>query len=167
MSHVGEPVGSDGLRCRVPRRNVRATFYAYGELLLHDQDVYEATAGRRAITSALRRPVLGNYGLTYSGLRSGLSYCSLRSAEDAPAVRRHRRAWTGPVLQRQGRLEQAGEYRCSMRPVLAATIAYGHIGWLVEEAHGIRQTAGRTTCSALQSRYAMLKPREIRYRHGS
>jgi hypothetical protein len=52
----------------------------------------------------------------------------------------------------------------SIDQFLAATIAYGHIGWLVEEAHGIRQTCrSYYMLQPLQSRYAMLKPLEILY----
>jgi hypothetical protein len=52
----------------------------------------------------------------------------------------------------------------SIDQFLAATIAYGHIGWLVEEGHGMRQTCrSYYMLQPLQSRYAMLKPDAIRY----
>jgi hypothetical protein len=52
----------------------------------------------------------------------------------------------------------------SIDQFLAATIAYGHIGWLVEEIHGIRQT-GRSyyMMQQLESRYVMERPLQIRY----
>jgi hypothetical protein len=47
---------------------------------------------------------------------------------------------------------------------IAATIAYGHIGWLVEEIHGIERTCrSYYMLQQLQKRYAMCKPAKIEY----
>ena len=52
----------------------------------------------------------------------------------------------------------------SIDEFLAATIAYGHIGWLVEERYGIRRMCrSYYMLQQLQSRYVMRAPEEILY----
>jgi len=52
----------------------------------------------------------------------------------------------------------------SIDQFIAATLAYGHMGWLVEEKFGIRQTCrSYYMIQPVQSRYAMEKPIAILY----
>jgi len=70
----------------------------------------------------------------------------------------------GPIFNGKEGWQKPENIVASVDHFLAATIAYGHIGWLVEETHGIRQTCrSYYMLQPLQSRYAMLKPQEISY----
>jgi hypothetical protein len=72
--------------------------------------------------------------------------------------------WTGQFFNGKDGWQKPENIVTSIDQFLAATIAYGHIGWLVEEAHGIRQTCrSYYMLQPLQMRYAMCKPAEIRY----
>jgi len=144
-----------------------ATFYAYGELLLHDQDVYDghcwSEGNHQWLYSGL---CTGNYGLTYSGLRLW-EYPYLPHFD---LLKMHPLSvdigvpWTGQFFTGKEGWQKPENIAASIDQFLATTIAYGHIGWLVEEAHGLRQTCrSYYLLQPLQSRYAMLKPAEIRY----
>ncbi len=144
-----------------------ATFYAYGELLLHDQDVYDGHCWSEGHHQWLYAGLcVGNYGLTYSGLRLW-DYPYLPHFD---LLKMHPLSvdigvpWTGQFFSGKEGWSKPENIVASIDQFLAATIAYGHIGWLVEEAHGIRQTCrSYYMLGPLQSRYAMLKPQEIRY----
>ncbi|MHC4517702.1 MAG: hypothetical protein ACYTAS_03860, partial [Planctomycetota bacterium] len=72
--------------------------------------------------------------------------------------------WTSQFFKGKKGWQEPENIVTNIDQFLAATIAYGHIGWLVEEAHGIRQTCrSYYMLQPLQSRYAMLKPQKIRY----
>ncbi|MCX5644006.1 MAG: hypothetical protein NTZ17_04875 [Phycisphaerae bacterium] len=144
-----------------------ATYYAYGELLLHDQDVYDghcwSEGNHQWLYSGL---CTGNYGLTYSSLRLWrypyLPHFDLLKMH--PLTVDIGVPWTGQFFTGKDGWQKPENIVTSIDQFLAATIAYGHIGWLVEEAHGIRQTCrSYYMLQPLQSRYAMLKPQEIRY----
>jgi hypothetical protein len=144
-----------------------ATFYAYGELLLHDQHVYDGCCWSEGNHQWLYSGLCtGNYGLTYSNLRLWkypylpqfdlLKMHSLSVDIGMP--------WTSRFFQDKQGWQKPENIVTSIDQFLAATIAYGHIGWLVEETHGIRQTCrSYYMLQPLQSRYAMLKPQEICY----
>ncbi|UCD49891.1 MAG: hypothetical protein JSW27_20470, partial [Phycisphaerales bacterium] len=147
-----------------------ATFYAYGELLLHDQDVYDghcwSEGNHQWLYSGL---CVGNYGLVYSSLRLW-EYPYLPHFD---LLKMHPLSvdigvpWTSQFFKGKDGWQKPENIVASIDQFLAATIAYGHIGWLVEEAHGIRQTCrSYYMLQPLQSRYAMLKPLEIRYGTG-
>ncbi|UCF38720.1 MAG: hypothetical protein JSU96_07755, partial [Acidobacteriota bacterium] len=144
-----------------------ATFYAYGELLLHDQDVYQNHTWSEGHHQWLYAGLTtGNYALTYSDLQ-------LRDYPYLPQfdlLKMHPLTvdigmpWTAQFFRQAEGWNSADELERSIDRFLAATIAYGHIGWLVEEAHGIRQTArSYYMLQQLQSRYVMQKPKVIRY----
>ncbi len=144
-----------------------ATFYAYGELLLHDQDVYDghcwSEGNHQWLYSGL---CAGNYGLAYSNLRLWeypyLPHFDLLKMH--PLTVDIGVPWTGQFFKDKEGWQKPENIVRSIDQFLAATIAYGHIGWLVEEAHGMRQTCrSYYMLQPLQSRYAMLKPQEIRY----
>lgn len=144
-----------------------ATFYAYGELLLHDQDVYDGHCWSEGNHQWLYAGLCtGNYGLTYSGLRLW-EYPYLPHFD---LLKMHPLSvdigvpWTGQFFNGKDGWQKPENIVAGIDQFLAATIAYGHIGWLVEEAHGIRQTCrSYYMLQPLQSRYAMLKPLDIRY----
>ncbi len=144
-----------------------ATFYAYGELLLHDQDVYDGHCWSEGNHQWLYAGLCaGNYGLTYSSLRLW-DYPYLPHFD---LLKMHPLSvdigvpWTGQFFTGKEGWAKPENIVASIDQFLAATIAYGHIGWLVEETHGIRQTCrSYYMLQPLQSRYAMLKPQEILY----
>ena len=144
-----------------------ATFYAYGELLLHDQDVYDNHCWSEGNHQWLYAGLCtGNYGLTYSSLRLWqypyLPHFDLLKMH--PLTVDIGVPWTGQFFTGKEGWQKPENIVTSIDQFLAATIAYGHIGWLVEEAHGMRQTCrSYYMLQPLQSRYAMLKPQEIRY----
>jgi hypothetical protein len=144
-----------------------ATFYAYGELLLHDQDVYDGHCWSEGNHQWLYAGLCtGNYGLAYSNLRLW-EYPYLPHFD---LLKMHPLSvdigvpWTGQFFTGKEGWQKSDKIVTSIDQFLAATIAYGHIGWLVEEAHGIRQTCrSYYMLQPLQSRYALLKPQEIGY----
>jgi hypothetical protein len=144
-----------------------ATFYAYGELLLHDQDVYDGHCWSEGNHQWLYAGLCaGNYGLTYSGLRLWeypyLPHFDLLKMH--PLTVDIGVPWTSQFFDGKEGWQKPENIVTSIDQFLAATIAYGHIGWLVEETHGMRQTCrSYYMLQPLQSRYAMLKPLEIRY----
>jgi hypothetical protein len=144
-----------------------ATFYAYGELLLHDQDVYDAHCWSEGNHQWLYAGLCaGNYGLAYSGLRLWqypyLPHFDLLKMH--PLCVDIGMPWTAQFFTGKEGWQKPENIVASIDQFLAATIAYGHIGWLVEESHGLRQTCrSYYMLQPLQSRYAMLKPQEIRY----
>ncbi len=144
-----------------------ATFYAYGELLLHDQGVYDNHCWSEGNHQWLYAGLCaGNYGLTYSSLRLW-EYPYLPHFD---LLKMHPLSvdigvpWTSQFFTGKKDWQKPENIVASIDQFLAATIAYGHIGWLVEETHGMRQTCrSYYMLQPLQSRYAMLKPQEIRY----
>ncbi|MCP4258966.1 MAG: hypothetical protein GY774_15895 [Planctomycetes bacterium] len=144
-----------------------ATFYAYGELLLHDQDVYDghcwSEGNHQWLYSGL---CVGNYGLAYGNLQLW-KYPYLPHFD---LLKMHPLSvdigvpWTSQFFKGKEGWQKPENIVMSIDQFLATTIAYGHIGWLVEETYGIRQTCrSYYMLQPLQSRYAMLKPQEIRY----
>jgi hypothetical protein len=144
-----------------------ATFYAYGELLLHDQDLYDGHCWSEGHHQWLYAGLCtGNYGLTYSALRLW-EYPYLPHFD---LLKMHPLSvdigvpWTAQFFSGKAGWNKPESIVASIDQFIAATIAYGHIGWLVEEAHGMRQTCrSYYMLQQLQSRYAMLKPHQIRY----
>ena len=144
-----------------------ATYYAYGELLLHDQDVYDGHCWSEGNHQWLYAGLCaGNYGLAYSGLRLW-EYPYLPHFD---LLKMHPLSvdigvpWTGQFFNGKEGWQKPENIVTSIDQFLAATIAYGHIGWLVEETHGIRQTCrSYYMLQPLQTRYAMLKPQAIGY----
>jgi hypothetical protein len=144
-----------------------ATFYAYGELLLHDQDVYDGHCWSEGNHQWLYAGLCtGNYGLAYSSLRLW-EYPYLPHFD---LLKMHPLSvdigvpWTSQFFTGKEGWQKPENIVASIDQFLAATITYGHIGWLVEEAHGLRQTCrSYYMLQPLQSRYALLKPQEIQY----
>lgn len=144
-----------------------ATYYAFGELLLHDQDVYDGHCWSEGNHQWLYAGLCtGNYGLTYSALRLW-QYPYLPHFD---LLKMHPLSvdigipWTAQFFQGKTGWEKPENIVASIDQFIAATIAYGHMGWLVEESHGMRQTCrSYYMLQPLQSRYAMLRPESIQY----
>ncbi|KPL11803.1 hypothetical protein AMJ85_02945 [candidate division BRC1 bacterium SM23_51] len=144
-----------------------ATFYAYGELLLHDQDVYDGHCWSEGNHQWLYAGLCtGNYGLAYSDLRLW-KYPYLPHFD---LLKMHPLSvdigvpWTSQFFSGKEGWNKPENIESSIDQFIAATIAYGHIGWLVEETHGIRQTCrSYYMLQQLQRRYVMLTPEEIQY----
>jgi len=144
-----------------------ATFYAYGEILLHDQKIYDEHCWSEGNHQWLYAGLCtGNYGLTYSDLRLW-EYPYLPHFD---LLKMHPLSvdigvpWTAQFFRGKEGWSRPDNLVSSIDQFIATTIAYGHIGWLVEEAHGIRQTCrSYYMLQPLQSRYVMVKPQEIRY----
>jgi hypothetical protein len=144
-----------------------ATFYPYGELLLHDQEVYKHHCWSEGHHQWLYAGLTtGNYGLTYSGLRLW-EYPYLPHFE---LLKIHPLSvdigipWTAHFFREKEGWNKPENVVTSIDQFLAATIAFGRMAWLVEEAHGMRQTCrSYYMMQQLQSRYVMEKPEKILY----
>ncbi|HYK89006.1 MAG TPA: hypothetical protein VE398_09560, partial [Acidobacteriota bacterium] len=144
-----------------------ATFYAYGELLLHDQRIYDGHCWSEGNHQWLYAGLAtGNYGLTYSDLKLWL-YPFLPHFD---LLKMHPLSvdigmpWTEQFFKGKEGWASPENVVASIDQFIATTIAYGHMGWLVEEKHGIRQTCrSYYMLQQLQSRYLMEKPSSIRY----
>ncbi len=147
-----------------------ATFYAFGELLLHDQGVYDGHCWSEGNHQWLYAGLAtGNYGLTYSELKLWqypyLPHFDLLKMH--PLTVDIGVPWTAQFFHGKEGWDRSENIVRSIDQFVAATIAYGHIGWLVEEQHGIRQTCrSYYMLQQLQSRYAMERPVAIRYGRG-
>jgi hypothetical protein len=144
-----------------------ATFYPYGELLLHDQEVYKHHCWSEGHHQWLYAGLTtGNYGLTYSSLRMW-EYPYLPHFE---LLKIHPLSvdigipWTAHFFREKDGWNKPENIVASIDQFLAATIAFGRMAWLVEEAHGMRQTCrSYYMMQQLQSRYVMERPLEILY----
>ncbi len=144
-----------------------ATFYAYGELLLHDQEVYDHHCWSEGHHQWLYAGLAtGNYGLTYSELK----YREYPLLPHFDLLKMHPLSvdigipWTGRFFRDAEGWDSKANIKRSIDHFLATTIAYGHMGWLVEETHGIRQTCrSYYMMQQLQSRFAMEEPEAILY----
>jgi hypothetical protein len=147
-----------------------ATFYAFGELLLHDQEVYDGHCWSEGNHQWLYAGLTtGNYGLTYSDLKLW-QYPYLPHFD---LLKMHPLSvdigvpWTAQFFHGKEGWDKPDNIERSIDQFIAATIAYGHMGWLVEEQHGIRQTCrSYYMLQQLQSRYALERPVDIRYGRG-
>ena len=144
-----------------------ATFYAYGELLLHDQKVYDGFCWSEGNHQWLYAGLAtGNYALAYSDLRLWdypyLPHFDLLKIH--PLEVDIGMPWTGQFFNQCEGWQKPDRIEASIDKFIAATIAYGHIGWLVEESHGIRHACrSYYMLQQLQSRYVMREPETIQY----
>ncbi len=163
---AASPWGYTDFDARVPGAGTfAATFYAYGELLLNDQKVYGPTWSEGTFQWLYAGLATGNYGLCYGS--ADLSKEPLNVVFDLlkihPLELDIGMPWTSSFFREPGwdkpeRLEQSIDH------FIAATIAYGHIGWLVEEGYGIERTCrSYYMLQQLQKRYALQAPVKIEY----
>ena len=146
-----------------------ATFYAYGELLLHDQSVYGPTWSEGTYHWLYAGLATGNYAIAYDGvdmskepLNVTFDLTKIHSLETDIGM-----PWTGFFYKEPG-WEQPEKIDSSIDHFIAASIAYGHIGWLVEEQNGIERTCrSYYMMQQLQKRYALQPPASIEYADAS
>lgn len=146
-----------------------ATFYAYGELLLHDQKVYGPAWSEGTFQWLYAGLATGNYGLAYGPV--DLSKEPLNVAFDLMKIHPLEcdigMPWTGG-FHKEPDWSAPEKIDRSIDHFIAATIAYGHIGWLVEESHGIERTCrSYYMLQQLQKRYALRRPARIEYADAS
>ncbi len=143
-----------------------ATFYAYGELLLNERRIWQGPTWSEGTFQWLYAGLTdGNYGLAYTGV--DLSEEPLNVAFDLLKIHPLEcdigMPWTGGFFKKPG-WNAPERIDHSIDRFIATTIAYGHIGWLVEEAHGIERTCrSYYMLQQLQQRYAMQRPELIEY----
>jgi hypothetical protein len=162
------PWGRTDYDARVPGAGTFAsTFYAYGELLLAEQTTYDgfcwSEGNHRWLYAGL---ATGNYGLTNRKVK-------LRTYPYLPhfdLLKIHPlevdvgMPWTDQFHEGNEGWGATDRIEHGIDQFLAASIAYGRIGWLVEERYGIRQTCrSYYMLQQLQSRYVMRAPTEILY----
>jgi len=143
-----------------------ATFYAYGELLLNDKKVYGGPIFSEGTYQWLYAGLAdGNYGLCYGGpdpasepLNVAFDLYQIHTKECDIGM-----PWTGGFLKSPG-WNSPERIDASIDHFIAATMAYGHLGWLVEEGHGIERTCrSYYMLQQLQSRYGLRRPKKIEY----
>jgi hypothetical protein len=142
-----------------------ATFYAYGELLWNDQRIYGPTFSEGTYQWMYAGLATGNYGLAYTNV--DLSEGPLNVVFDLLKIHPLEcdigMPWTAGFFKKPG-WNSPERIDDSVDRFIAATVAYGHIGWLVEEAHGIRRTCrSYYLIQGLSKRYAMKRPLKIEY----
>ncbi|MBC8235721.1 RNA polymerase sigma factor [bacterium] len=143
-----------------------ATFYAYGEILLNDQKVYGGPIFSEGTYQWLYAGLAaGNYGLAYTGV--DLSENPLNVAFDLMKIHPLECdigiPWTAGFFKKEG-WNSPERVENSIDRFITATLAYGHIGWLVEEGHGIRLTCrSYYLIQQVAKRYAMQQPTKIEY----
>ena len=163
---AASPWGYVDFDARVPGAGTfAATFYAYGELLLNDQKVYGPTWSEGTFQWLYAGLAAGNYGLCYGS--ADLSKEPLNVAFDLMKIHPLEldigMPWTGGFLKEPG-WDKPENLDSSIDHFIAATIAYGHIGWLVEETYGIQRTCrSYYMLQQLQKRYALRKPTKVEY----
>lgn len=143
-----------------------ATFYAYGELLLNDKKVYGGPIFSEGTYQWLYAGLAdGNYALCYGGPDTSVE--PLNVAFDLHKIHPLEcdigMPWTGGFLKSAG-WNAPEKIDASIDHFIAATMAYGHIGWLVEEGHGIERTCrSYYMLQQLQARYGLRRPTTIEY----
>lgn len=157
---------------RVPGAGTFAqTFYAYGELLRNDSRVYGGPIFSEGTYQWLYAGLAdGNYGHTYN--QRNLATEPLMPVFDLREI--HTRecdigvSWTSffcdalPNWRAPTQLDQA------IDRFLLTTLAYGRIGWLVEEDHGIERTCrSYYMLQQVQKRYGLKAPVRIAYWDGT
>jgi hypothetical protein len=166
------PWGYTDYDARVPGAGTFAqTFYAYGELLRNDSRVYGGPIFSEGTYHWLYAGLAdGNYALAYDGrplakepLLPVFDLYQIHSKECDIGM-----GWTAnfcdaiPDWRKPQNLDRA------IDRFLLHTLAYGHIGWLVEEEHGIERTCrSYFMLQQVQSRYGLKAPLRVAYWNGS
>ncbi len=155
---------------RVPGAGTFAqTFYCYGELLLNDQRVYGIVHSEGSYQCYYAGLATGNYGLCYPGvdpaqepLNVAFDLYQIHPKEADIGV-----PWTAQFFRNDPGWDQPQRIDASIDHFLAATLAYGHIGWLVEEKYGISRTCrSYYMLRPVTALYAGVTPKKIEYADG-
>jgi len=155
---------------RVPSAGTFAqTFYCYGELLRNDSRTYGGPVFSEGTYQWLYAGLAdGNYGLAYNGrpiarepLLPIFFLREIHSKECEIGM-----AWTDWFLQ--GIEDWQRDVDRAIDRFLLHEIAYGTIGWLVEEKFGMQRVCrSYYMLQRLQARYGLLQPKEIAYWNGN
>ncbi|MCZ7637033.1 MAG: hypothetical protein M5U12_13945 [Verrucomicrobia bacterium] len=148
---------------RVPGAGTFAqTLYAYGELLRHDSEVYGGPVFSEGTYHWLYAGLAdGNYALVYDGRPLALE--PLLPVFDLLELHPKQcdigMGWTAHFCDPLGDWKRPENLDRAIDRFLLHTLAYGHIGWLVEEAHGIDRTCrSYYMLQQVQARYGLQAP---------
>ncbi|HSV72684.1 MAG TPA: hypothetical protein VLH79_02880 [Chthonomonadales bacterium] len=146
------------------------TFYAYGELLRNDSRAYGGPIFSEGTYHWMYAGLAdGNYGHTYNSrnvstdpLLPVFNLYQIHTKECCIGV-----SWTAHFCDTMPNWRAPENIDRAIDRFLLHTLAYGHIGWLVEEDHGI-QRACRSyyLLQQVQARYGLQAPRRIAYWDG-
>lgn len=157
---------------RVPGAGTFAqTFYAYGELLRNDSRVYDGPIFSEGTYHWLYAGLAdGNYAIAYDG--RPLAKEPLLPVFDLYQI--HTRecdigmGWTANFCDAIPEWRKPENLDHAIDRFLLHTLAYGHIGWLVEEEHGLdRMCRSYYMLQQVQARYGLAKPTRIAYWDGT
>ena len=147
------------------------TFYAYGELLRNDSRVYDGPIFSEGTYQWLYAGLAdGNYALAYDGrplaeepLLPVFDLYQIHSKECDIGM-----GWTAQFCDSIPEWRKAENLDQAIDRFLLHTLAYGHIGWLVEEEHGIERTCrSYYMLQQVQARYGLKTPARIAYWDGA
>jgi len=137
-----------------------ATFYAYGELLLNDRAIYQGPIFSEGTSHWVYAGLVdGNYAHgqgkhVTNELNVAFDLLKIHPLECDIGM-----GWTDAFPRK---IEDDDD--SFIDRFIAATIAFGHIGWLVEEKYGIQRTCrSYYMVQQLSKRYAMEKVKRIEY----
>ena len=157
---------------RVPGAGTFAqTFYAYGELLRNDSRVYGGPIFSEGSYHWLYAGLAdGNYALAYDGrplakepLLPVFDLYQIHSRECDIGM-----GWTANFCDAIPNWHAPENIDRAIDRFLLHTLAYGHIGWLVEEVHGLsRVCRSYYMLQQVQAQYALQIPTRIAYWNGS
>jgi hypothetical protein len=166
------PWGYNDYDARVPGAGTFAqTFYAYGELLRNDSRVYGGPIFSEGTYQWLYAGLAdGNYALAYDG--RPLATEPLLPVFDLYQIHPKEcdigMGWTAIFCDAIPEWRQPENLDRAIDRFLLHTLAYGHIGWLVEEEHGIARTCrSYYMLQQVQARYGLKAPTRIAYWDGA
>jgi hypothetical protein len=165
------PWGYNDYDARVPGAGTFAqTFFAYGELLRNDSRVYEGPIFSEGTYQWLYAGLAdGNYALAYDGhplakepLLPVFDLYQIHSKECDIGM-----GWTANFCDAMPDWRKPENIDRAIDRFLLHTLAYGHIGWLVEEEHGIERTCrSYYMLQQVQARYGLKTPLRVAYWDG-
>ncbi len=156
---------------RVPGAGTFAqTFYAYGELLRNDSAVYQGPIFSEGTYQWMYAGLAdGNYALAYNG--RPLAKEPLLPVFDLYQIHTKEcdigMGWTSFFCDAIPDWRHPQNIDRAIDRFLLHTLAYGHIGWLVEEEFGIERTCrSYYMLQQVQARYGLKAPKRIAYWDG-
>ena len=166
------PWGYNDYDARVPGAGTFAqTLYAYGELLRHDSQTYGGPIFSEGTYHWLYAGLAdGNYALAYDGrplakepLLPVFDLLQIHAKECDIGM-----GWTAHFCDPLGDWRKPENLDRAIDRFLLHTLAYGHLGWLVEEDFGIeRACRSYYLLQQVQARYGLKVPERIAYWDGS
>jgi len=166
------PWGYNDYDARVPGAGTFAqTLYAYGELLRHDSRVYQGPIFSEGTYHWLYAGLAdGNYAIAYNG--RPLAQEPLLPVFDLYQIHPKEcdigMGWTANFCEAIPNWQTSQNLDRSIDRFLLHTLAYGHIGWLVEEEHGLDRTCrSYYMLQPVQARYGLKAPLRLAYWDGS